>query len=364
MTTIIRPVTLTVFSLLMFLYSSTVFAQSDVPSLNEPLKANEPVAEAPSSPVTAEAPPLSPDITPAPAPAPVIAPPPKIVPPPPPAVAPNPAPAPPVESPPVEGDPTPAVPSTTTAATAADNTPREDTNEEPNGFSGFSISPQVGYSYYPGSEYDYNGIKLQVDKRNSFVAKVHLDLGGDGIAFEIAPLIAFEKIGGDLSSFSEDLGSGVSGSLFALGGQTNIVFRGSWGSFYPHLGIGFHGTYLFGDNIEYGAEIYGRIPLGFTWYFAKHVAMVVEFAFMYGATGIRGKIPDTKTLYADLEKDYGITQDQIENIDWQNSSTDQIQSDLGLTQDQVDSIVQDKVSETIKFGKGYAFELMVGFRFP
>jgi hypothetical protein len=362
MTRIIRPVTLTVFGLLITVYSFTVFAQSDAPSLNEPLKVTETPPEAPPGPVTTEAPPLSPVISPAPAvavaPAPVIAPPPKIVPPPEPAVAPNPAPEP---APVTTVAPTPVAEQNT-------NSPQPENpavpEEEPNGFSSFSISPQVGYSYYPGSEYDYNGIKLQVDKRNSFVAKVHLDLGGDGIAFEIAPLIAFEKIGGDLSSFSEDLGSGVSGSLFALGGQTNIVFRGSWGSFYPHLGIGFHGTYLFGDNIEYGAEIYGRIPLGFTWYFAKHVAMVVEFAFMYGATGIRGKIPDTKTLYADLEKDYGITQDQIENIDWQNSSTDQIQSDLGLTQDQVDSIVQDKVSETIKFGKGYAFELMVGFRFP
>ncbi|MBN2530818.1 MAG: hypothetical protein JXR76_30810 [Deltaproteobacteria bacterium] len=246
-------------------------------------------------------------------------------------------------------------------------------------FAAFSFSPQIGYAYFPKSDFEYNGLKFHVDKRNAFVLKLHLDLGGDGLAFELVPSLAYQKIGGDITSFGADLSDGVAGSLLAVGGQMNLMFRGSWGSFFPHLGIGFHGSYLYGDEIEYGADIYGRIPAGFTWYFAKHLGLVVEFAFMIGATGIRRKVPDTKELYADLESEYGVDQQQVEDYPWESVNMEnpadrqKVASDLGITSPTMTSaeaeaivskMVEDQMSKVIQFGRGIGLEFMVGIRFP
>ena len=250
-------------------------------------------------------------------------------------------------------------------------------DDEEQRFSPISFSPQIGYAYFPESDYEVKGLKFSVDNRNSFVLKLHLDLGGDGLAFELVPLLAYQKIGGDISSFGSDLSSGVAGSLLAIGGQLNLMIRGSWGSFFPHLGIGFHGAYLYGDDIEYGADIYGRLPVGFTWYVAKHLGIVVEFAFMIGATGIRKKAPDTNELYDSLQSEYGISQDDVESIDWENqdwqsaAGREQLAADLGITgtadmtaEETVNRMIEDQLSRQIKFGVGYGFEFMVGFRFP
>ncbi|MBN2716681.1 MAG: hypothetical protein JXX14_12575 [Deltaproteobacteria bacterium] len=293
----------------------------------------------------------------------------------------------PVEAPPepvVEGPPTPvdeSVPPASEPITQPPAPVSSPSGEDEQTFAPFSFSPQIGYAYFPESEFEYDGLSFNVDKRNSFVLKLHLDMGGDGLAFELVPLLAYQKIGGDIRSFSEDLSSGVSGSLLAAGGQMNLMFRGSWGSFFPHLGIGFHGTYLFGDGIEYGADIYGRIPAGFTWYVAKHLGIVVEFAFMLGVTGIRKKMPDQDALYADLESQYGITQNDVESIDWNDydleSESDRtaLADRLGIEpppnagpdwspDETLNQIVEEQVSKVINFGRGYGFEFMVGFRFP
>lgn len=261
-----------------------------------------------------------------------------------------------------EDAPPKAVANDTASKPASDAGPVE---KKPFRFASFSFSPQIGYSFFPESNFEYDNIKLKVDNRNSFVLKLHLDMGGDGLAFELTPFFANEKIGGDLSSFGKDLAGGVSGSFHAVGSQIGIAVRGSWGSFYPHIGIGFHSAFLFGDSIEYGAELYGRIPLGFTWYVAKHLGLVMEFAFMYGATGIRGKMPDTDDLYADLAaSNIDLTQEEVENIDWTTMTPEQFQSDYGLSAPQMDTILEEQIAKVAKFGKGYAFELMFGIRFP
>ena len=280
-------------------------------------------------------------------------------------------------APPVEETPT-----ATSPATSPPPPVSASSDDDAKTFAPFSFSPQIGYAYFPESEFTYNGLTFNVDNRNAFVLKLHLDMGGDGLAFELAPMMAYQKIGGNIRSFSKDLSSGVSGSLMALGGQMNLVVRGSWGSFYPHLGIGFHGAYLYGDGIEYGADIYGRIPAGFTWYVAKHFAIVAEFAFMLGVTGIRKKIPDREELYADLEREYGVSQQDVESINWNDYNLENeadrlaLASKLGIDEpppnaspdwtpdETINQIVQDQVSKVIQFGRGFGFEFMVGFRFP
>lgn len=243
---------------------------------------------------------------------------------------------------------------------SADASTKADKPEEKHTFAGITLSPQIGYGYFPKSEYDYDGLKLKVDKRNSFLLKFHIDLGGDGIAFIISPLLSMEKIGGDISSFGEDLSGGVSGKMVAIGGETAMILRGSWGRFYPHIGIGFHGAYLKGDDIKYGAEIYGRLPLGFTVYPAKRLGVVVEFALMYGITGIRGPDPD-KAMLEQIEAEYNL---DASEVDWQNTTPEEVQAQYNMTPDEMETVVEETIGETIKFGKGYGFELMVGIRFP
>lgn len=237
---------------------------------------------------------------------------------------------------------------------------KDGNKKEKHHFSKITFSPQVGYAYFPASSFDFDGINLKVDKRNSFIAKAHLDIGGDGLAFEIAPLFAMEQVGGDIYSVGSDLSGGVSGKFFSVGAQTSLVYRASWGRFYPHLGISFHGTYLMGDDIQYGAELYGRIPAGFTVYPAKHFGIVVEIAVLFGATGIRGPDPDASALNQ-IAQDYNL---DIENIDWSTTTPDQLQNDYNITDDDMKTIMNDTIGKSIKFGAGAAFEVMIGFRFP
>jgi hypothetical protein len=232
--------------------------------------------------------------------------------------------------------------------------------KQPHGFGRVTLSPQVGYSFFPESNYDYDGFTLSVDQRNSFTAKLHLDFGGDGFAFELAPLFSMEALGSDPASFGSDLSAGASGKFFAVGGQIGLVYRASWKSFYPHLGLGFHGTYLMGDSIRYGTEIYGRIPAGFTVYVAKRFAFVVEVAFLYGATGIRFPDPDTSELAARLQADYGV---DINSIDWQNTSPEELQLQYGLTNEQMTDLINEEMGKSIKFGNGPGFEAVFGVRF-
>jgi hypothetical protein len=144
-------------------------------------------------------------------------------------------------------------------------------------FAWLSLAPEVGYAFYSKGELekDYG---TDINARNSFVVKGHVDLGGDKLALELAPLYAWEGC------------SGLVGNLNALGGEITLVYRFKSNNIYPGIGIGFHGAYLFpNDNVKRGVELFGRVPLGLTWYFMKYVGLVLEGGFLFGGTGIRFK---------------------------------------------------------------------------
>jgi hypothetical protein len=144
-------------------------------------------------------------------------------------------------------------------------------------FAWFSIAPELGYTYFAPATITVEGIDFHVAARSSLAAKLHLDLGGDGLAVEIAPLYTWE------------CGGGRFGNFHSVGAELALAWRFRLGSFYPGVGLGFHGTYIMGDDISLGAELYGRLPIGFTWYFSEYAALVVEVGLMYGGTGIRAK---------------------------------------------------------------------------
>jgi hypothetical protein len=136
---------------------------------------------------------------------------------------------------------------------------------------------------------EYQGFKTTVDPRNGFIAKLHFDFGGDGFAIELAPIFEIQAGGIEVKTATLS-GLEKGGSFQAVGGQLSVVYRFKAGYFFPSLGLSFHGTYLMGDRILYGTELYGRLPVGFSIYMGKHIALVFEVGLMYGVTGIRTPI--------------------------------------------------------------------------
>jgi len=186
------------------------------------------------------------------------------------------------------------------------------------------------------------------------------------LAFEIAPLFAIEGSGKKLSDLSVDTGQGVSGGLggdfIAIGGQLGLVFRIPAAKyFFPHIGIGFHGAYLTSDSVDYGAELYGRIPIGFTWYWGESFALTAEVGFMYGATGIRLK--QTKSydqMLEDIAEEEGIDPDALEDApkDLNDPYYDQFDPD------QRQKLMEAAIAQQARFGRGFGFDFMIGVRFP
>jgi len=183
------------------------------------------------------------------------------------------------------------------------------------GFAWFSVAPEIGYTHFFKAKLRPSGYDpITLAPRDGMVAKVHLDLGGDGIALELAPVYAYERSKRDFGDFH------------ALGGEITFVFRFHAGSFYPGLGLGFHGAYLF-DNpaISSGTQLYARLPVGFTWYFLKHLGLVFEADVMYGGTGIRSKNSDASPL---------------------------------------DANARSGLSNKLYFAPGFALDILLGLRFP
>lgn len=282
---------------------------------------------------------------------------------------------------------------TLTMTTSIETPPPELTEDEPlvedeedeSVFSWFSLAPEVGYVFYPKSKMTVQGFSATVEPRNGFLAKLHLDLGGDGLAFEFAPLFAVEagginSSGGNFGDTSIDLSQGLmSGSFQAIGGQMSLVYRFKIGRyFYPNLGISFHGTYLMGKEIDFGTELYGRIPLGFTVYMGPHVGFVFEVGLMYGVTGIKTPLvlPDIvvdsmePSVIADLQNCGN--PDDVKN--WYNDNQAYLtqwlednQSNLpaNYNQDQlVQDFVGDQLGQSIRYGAGFGIDITIGIRFP
>jgi hypothetical protein len=186
----------------------------------------------------------------------------------------------------------------------------QDESSQETDFAWLSIAPEIGYTYFFEAPLDVGFDDFAIGDRHGFVAKAHVDIGGDGLALELAPFYAFES------------GSGPFGDFDVIGGEIHMVYRFSAQNVFPSIGIGFHGAVILAnDYIESGTQLYARLPLGLTWYFAEYLGLVVEAGLMYGGTGVRAK--------------EGTGDTRLEAI-----------------------------AGELEFGANFAFDLMVGIRFP
>ena len=144
-----------------------------------------------------------------------------------------------------------------------------------------TVGLQAGVAYYGDMKFsakDDNGDEttLNISGRPSALVKLHINLLGSGLGIEVNPLFAYEVPGDDgLEKFA------------ALGIQLGLAYRFQIRRFYPKIGIGGHVAYLGGGDIDRGLEAYGRIPVGFTIYFARFLAFDLEVAYLIGATGLK-----------------------------------------------------------------------------
>lgn len=114
--------------------------------------------------------------------------------------------------------------------------------------------------------------RCKTDGRYGLKIALQLSLGGDGFGWDIEPYLA---IAGSAKAY---------GAYFGPKFDIHIL-----DSLYVGFGLGLKGAWLITDTWDYGADLYGRIPLRATWYAANNLAFVFEFAFGAGATGYAGK---------------------------------------------------------------------------
>ena len=161
-----------------------------------------------------------------------------------------------------------------------------------------SIAPELGYQFFGKTKLEKN-FDTELAPRNGVTVKIHADIGGDRWALELAPLYAWQG--------SAD---GLAGNMSALGGEITWVYRFSRGAgLYPHIGLGFRGTYLLPDEkIQRGCELGARIPLGVTWYFLKYLGLVLEGGLMLGTVGVRFKDgPDIRSYALSKKTEFGFS---------------------------------------------------------
>jgi hypothetical protein len=129
----------------------------------------------------------------------------------------------------------------------------------------FTLAVKGGLAYY-GCQ------SVTGPARTAGNVQLNLDFGGDGFAFELAPYFAM-------------------GDVLTAGAFLGPVYRIPLlhGTLYPSIGFGLKGGYQFGSTIDMGAEAFGRVPLGVTYYPLKSLGILAEVGGGYGVTLAKGK---------------------------------------------------------------------------
>lgn len=184
------------------------------------------------------------------------------------------------------------------AAKPADaDKPADGAKPDEKSFPWFSLSPTVGYAYFGKGDLSIGGNTFTIESRSGARIALQLAMGGDGFAFELSPLFIHES------------GTGFTSNTVGL--FTGFLWRLQFGRWYPHFGAGLQAGYMMSDNLDLGFELYGRVPLGVTWYVLKNLGVVAELGVGYGASGMKLKsnpaIPKPELKFApDVMIDFSV----------------------------------------------------------
>jgi hypothetical protein len=110
--------------------------------------------------------------------------------------------------------------------------------------------------------------RCRIPSRSGLLLAATLHLGGDGFGWDLEPY---------LMSASTALALGAyMGPKFDIHLSSPLYFG---------FGFGFKVAYVWADGWEHGADIGGRIPVRFTYYLLRNLALVVEGSFGAGVSG-------------------------------------------------------------------------------
>jgi hypothetical protein len=113
-------------------------------------------------------------------------------------------------------------------------------------------------------------------RRDGLLLSATLHLGGDGFGWDIEPYLMFAKSALALGAYS--------GPKFDIHVADPLYFG---------FGFGFKVAYVVADGWEHGADIGGRIPVRFTYYVTRNLALVVEGSF---GAGVSGYLKEQQTI--------------------------------------------------------------------
>jgi hypothetical protein len=114
--------------------------------------------------------------------------------------------------------------------------------------------------------------RCTTEGRFGLYVAIALSLGGDGFGWDIEPYFQ--------SSDNANAYGIYTGPKFDIHVLDPV---------YIGFGFGLKGARIASDSWDYGADLYGRIPLRGTFYLAPNIALVAEFAFGAGASGYASK---------------------------------------------------------------------------
>lgn len=126
--------------------------------------------------------------------------------------------------------------------------------------------------------------KTKVDSRTDFQLTVPLNFGGSGFGVDLQPSISF----GDVTAVGLYLGPAYHLELNP--------------KLYVNFGLGLQARYWLsqsdlpaGADLDKGADLYVRVPVGATYYAAPDLGLFAELGLGYGAQGAAYKVAGTTT---------------------------------------------------------------------
>ena len=181
------------------------------------------------------------------------------------------------------------------AAERVDNTEEEDTKDP---MAWIGIGPKIGVAGNGKGEFSEGGVTTTIDSRTGFQLSVPINMGGDGFGWVIDPYLNFASVDGvDSAGKAKSIGVTTFGAY--TGPTINIHITDP---LYVGVGAGLKLGYSKSDAFDFGADIFGRVPVTGTYYIMEDVAAVVELGLGYGMTGY-ALLPTVDAAGAKVESD-------------------------------------------------------------
>lgn len=147
-------------------------------------------------------------------------------------------------------------------------------DEDPMAKAGIGL--KIGYLNLGRGSYEQEvlgeKIRLEIPSRDGVTISIPINLGGSGFGWIFEPYLG---VGKELKSIGLILG------------PTIVIHLDD--PLYLGIGIDLRVGYLLMSDIDFGVDIYGRIPINLTYYVINNLGILAELGLGYGATGIKYK---------------------------------------------------------------------------